>query len=94
MILRTAIWTIIALAVLGAVYALVLTNIPGVTMTSWWRSSVKNDAVGGVPWSLHQIGLAWDLVPDGAVTQAQVLATGLPFLKLVTEGTHLHVQIG
>lgn len=77
----------------GGLYYLTLRSIPGVTVSSWWRWPWQNQDVGGMAWSLHQIGLGWDLVPDGPVTQAQVAATGLPFLKFNPEGTHLHVQL-
>ena len=77
----------------GLVYWGVLRSIPGVSISSWWRWPGHNEDVGGMLFSLHQIGWAWDLVPDGAVTQAQVIATGLPFLKLNPEGSHLHVQL-
>lgn len=77
----------------GGFYYLTLRNIPGVIVTSWWRFPWKNDEVGGKLFSLHQIGWGFDLVPDGPVTQAQVAATGLPFLKFQPEGDHLHVQI-
>jgi hypothetical protein len=79
--------------VVGLLYYLTFRGIPGVIVSSWWRMPWKNDEVGGKAFSLHQIGWGFDLVPDGPVTQAQVIATGLPFLKFQSEGDHLHVQI-
>lgn len=81
------------IVVVGLVYWVVLRKIPGVSIVSWWRWPWHNIDVGGHLFSLHQIGWAWDLVPDGLTTQAQVAATGLPFLKFNPEGTHLHVQL-
>lgn len=81
------------IGLVAVVYWSVLRGISGVAISSWFRWPWQNEHVGGMPFSLHQIGWAWDLVPDGPVTQAQVIATGLPFLKLNPEGSHLHVQI-
>ena len=61
------------------------------TITSWWRSPFRNFEVGGNPLSLHQVGLAWDVVPATAFTQAELIKTGLPF-KIVPESDHIHVQ--
>lgn len=33
-------------------------------ITSWYRSPERNELVGGVPDSLHQVGLAWDIADE------------------------------
>jgi hypothetical protein len=81
----------LVLILVGSFYYWRFSRIPGVTVTSWWRWPFHNAEVGGQAFSLHQIGLAWDLVPGDAVTQAEVIKTGLP-ARLVPEGDHLHVQ--
>ena len=82
----------LTILVIGALYYWTFRSLSGVTVTSWWRLPWHNAEVGGKLFSLHQLGLAWDLYPDGPVTQAQVIATGLP-AKIVSEGDHLHVQL-
>jgi hypothetical protein len=77
---------------IGALYYARFSALPGVSVSSWWRSPWKNVEVGGSWFSLHQLGLAWDLVPGTAYTQAQVIATGLP-ATIVPEGDHIHVQL-
>ena len=85
---------LVAVAVLavGALYWWTFSRIPGVKVSSWWRAPWKNANVGGNPFSLHQLGLAWDVIPGTATTQAQLIATGLP-MKIVPEGDHIHVQL-
>ena len=76
----------------GAFYYSRFAALPGVSVSSWWRSPWRNVEVGGNRFSLHQLGLAWDLTPGTATTQAQVIATGLP-ARIVPEGDHIHVQL-
>lgn len=77
---------------LGVLYYVTFSRIPGAVVTSWWRSPWKNAEVGGNWFSLHQIGLAWDVAPGTAMIQAEIIKTGLP-AKIVPEGDHIHVQI-
>jgi hypothetical protein len=88
---RFILWVVVTVLIVGALYYSRLRKIPGVSITSWWRSPWRNYELGGSPLSLHQIGLAWDLVPASAFTQAEIIKTGLP-LKLVNEGDHIHAQ--
>jgi hypothetical protein len=63
------------------------------TVTSWWRSSARNAAVGGVPSSLHLYGLAIDYVPprsDWRLDEQTFRAAGL---RVLNEGDHLHVSL-
>lgn len=62
----------------------------GLTVTSWWRLPWHNSEVGGLPFSMHQIGWAFDVIPNNAATR-EVLNVW-PF-KIVVESDHLHLQI-
>lgn len=83
---------LLVIVAVGTLYYARFSSLPGVSVSSWWRSPWKNTEVGGNWFSLHLLGLAWDLVPGTATTQAQVIATGLP-VKIVPEGDHIHVQL-
>jgi len=67
----------------------------GVSVTSWIRSKKRNEKVGGVPFSLHQVGLAvdlaWDTEEDREKAKYWCKRLGLSCLD---EGDHLHVQPG
>ncbi|MDE2103395.1 MAG: hypothetical protein KGL39_39505 [Patescibacteria group bacterium] len=89
---KAAMLTVLAIAAVGTFYYLIFTQVYGFTVTSWFRLPGKNESVGGKLFSLHQIGLAWDIVPNDAGTQAQLVASGLP-MKIVPESDHIHVQI-
>jgi len=62
------------------------------TVTSWWRSSAKNAAVGGVANSLHLYGLAIDYVPGRFRWSADAAAFKAQGLRVLNEGDHLHVS--
>lgn len=68
--------------------------VPG-RVTSWWRSPLKNRSVGGNPWSLHQLGLAVDVLPTAGNRAAlERVRSWLPWRAvLVNEGDHLHFQV-
>lgn len=68
-----------------------LGQLPGVTITSWFRSPRKNVEVGGVRTSLHLIGWGWDLVPDTDANANKVRRLGL---QAIREGDHIHAQVG
>lgn len=89
---RALVFTAIVCFAVGAFYYVVFTQVYGFRVTSWFRLPGKNEAVGGLPFSLHQIFLAWDITPNDASTQAQLIASGLP-MKIVPESDHIHVQI-
>ena len=72
-------------------FRVALARIPGVTITSWFRSPRKNVEVGGVKTSLHLIGWGWDLVPDDDPTAKAVRRLGL---QAIREGNHIHAQVG
>jgi hypothetical protein len=62
------------------------------TVTSWWRSSAKNAAVGGVASSLHLYGLAIDYVPARNAWRSDEAAFRAQGLRVLNEGDHLHVS--
>ncbi|MNC89294.1 Peptidase M15 [compost metagenome] len=78
---------------------------PMFRLTSWYRSSERNAAVGGAPNSLHVEGLAIDVVvdtplfalggTDGSVSQGLRIAwrkLGAPF-QAVIEDDHVHLEL-
>jgi len=84
---------LLSVGAVGFLYWSRLSAIKGATITSWWRTPYHNTQVGGVSTSLHLIGWAWDLAPGGILMQAEVAKTGLPFLKVIDEGDHLHISL-
>lgn len=74
---------------LGYTYYLLLTA-QGMRITSWWRTPWHNAAVGGVSASLHQLGLAWDVIPVTEENEIRLRSYGL---RVINEGDHLHAQI-
>jgi zinc D-Ala-D-Ala carboxypeptidase len=66
------------------------------TVTSAWRSSADNNAVGGSPYSLHLIGHAVDLrTRDGVLARMIVAAkmAGFSPSEIVPESNHLHLEL-
>lgn len=69
----------------------------GGSVSSWIRSSKHNKAVGGVPLSLHKVGLAVDVIldePTDAVKARFIEACEKAGLKALDEGNHIHVSVG
>ena len=64
----------------------------GLGITSWYRGSDKNLAVGGAPDSQHQLGLAFDLVLPEWNRDSTVIHIRQSGLVVVDEFDHLHVQ--
>jgi hypothetical protein len=67
---------------------------PDAQVTSGYRSPAHNAKVGGKPNSRHLSGEAVDLVPRPGETMAQLYARvrGVPGVKAINEGDHVHVQ--
>lgn len=80
----------IAWAVVVLIYRQKLKN-AGLTITSWFRGPWKNERIGGVSNSRHQLGLAFDVVPVNDATFAKVRAMG--FKKVLRESDHIHIEI-
>jgi hypothetical protein len=63
------------------------------SVTSWMRTPARNAAVGGVPRSAHLVGLAVDVVYDGARPGPPADAwLALRGLKRINEGDHDHLM--
>jgi Peptidase M15 len=86
---RVGLFFLLTVLLLGLVYRLLIAS-EGMQVTSWWRSFWHNIEVGGVKASLHQIGLAWDVLP---VTQENIETLNAMGLTVINEGDHLHAQI-
>ena len=70
-------------------------TIPGLTVTSRARSVDHNAAVGGVPNSYHLTDDARDFVPPPGMSMTEMatrLQQAMPGMKVLNEGTHIHVQ--
>jgi len=67
---------------------------PDAQVTSGYRTAEHNAAVGGVPNSRHLSGQAVDLVPKPGESMAQLYerVRGVPGVKAINEGDHVHVQ--
>jgi len=62
------------------------------SVTSWWRTEKRNDAVGGLSKSLHIKGLAIDVVLDETVDKAAFDRDANEIgLYVYDEGDHLHL---
>jgi hypothetical protein len=82
----------------------ITTAVPGAVVTSTTRTPEQNAAANGVPNSHHLNGTAADLTPAPGETleqlAARIQASGIPGLKVITEGpgaknstgSHVHVQ--
>lgn len=64
--------------------------IPGATVTSWYRTPMHNDEVGGMVGSAHLIGWAVDLTPVTPAIEARAREI---FPTVVNEGNHLHAAV-
>lgn len=63
-------------------------------VTSWWRSSAHNAAVGGAPWSQHRLGTAMDVAPlDTHFLECLAGALRRAGLISVPYGQHVHAQL-
>lgn len=61
--------------------------------TSWFRTRAENAAVGGVPTSLHLLGLAVDFVGDQAALNRVRGIWRAIGLTALDEGDHLHIEL-
>ena len=79
------VFLIIAFGVIGRL--LIYFLYPTLTVTSWWRTPWHNAEIGGIWNSLHQIGLAYDVVPN---TQDTVDKLTKLFPWVYFESDHVH----
>jgi len=70
---------------------LIMILLPSAIVTSWFRTPWHNEAVGGVPYSQHQIGWAFDIRPVNPFVWNTLLKIPFGFRK--NEGDHIHVQL-
>ena len=82
---------IILLFAVGVYYRWRILSVAGLRITSWWRNPWKNERVGGVLNSRHQLGLAFDVVPASRSTVEALNRIG--FKKVLDEGDHIHVEV-
>lgn len=70
-------------------------NVP-ISVNSWYRSEVVNNAVGSKPTSQHRIGEAVDFVAPQFGTPLQIckaiISCGIPFDQLILEHTWVHIS--
>lgn len=91
-ILRIIFWSIGIIILIGVIYRLRIWAQGGnLTVTSWWRSPWHNDEVGGITYSKHLLGLAFDIVPVNDIT-GQILKK-MGFANIINEQTHFHAEI-
>jgi len=88
--LAIALYVALVVVAIALLVRLLAGRIPGVTITSWWRSIPHNDDVGGLPGSLHILGWAVDIVPVTPEIEEQARKM---FPVVVNEGNHLHAAI-
>lgn len=62
----------------------------GLTITSQFRTPWHNFSVGGVDDNTHMTGLAFDVVPATAETEATMRRLGFRFV--LNEGDHVHAE--
>lgn len=64
------------------------------SVTSWWRTRARNDAVGGHTASRHMLGLGADLRPDTWTDTPRIIAAAHEAgLDAVAEAAHVHVEL-
>ena len=64
------------------------------SVTSWWRTERRNEAVGGIPKSMHLTGDAIDLILDpGEDIEAFETDAAMLGIYVYNEGDHLHLYM-
>ncbi len=86
---RLIFYLLLGIFSVGVLYRLVL-GAKGLKVTSWWRTPWHNFAVGGVAFSWHQIGWAYDVLPKNSATLHRLDQLRL---KVIPESDHLHAQV-
>jgi hypothetical protein len=63
------------------------------SVISWWRTTARNAAVGGVPYSRHLTGCAADLVPDQDEDRAAVIRDARALGLQVDASKSIHIEL-
>jgi hypothetical protein len=63
------------------------------SFTSWYRTATHNEDVGGVAYSQHRYGTAFDVVVPRANWGAAILRLRGQGFKVIDEGDHIHAQV-
>lgn len=85
--MRFLLWALAVILGLAVLLRLMAATVPGVRVTSWWRSPWRNLQIGGRLFSMHLVGWGVDLVPVTPQTEASARRV-FPFV--LNEGDHLH----
>ena len=86
-ILIILISAILGLGILG--YLSIKFLLPGYTISSWWRTPLHNEEVGGVSNSMHLLGLGYDVTPKPSNTE--LLKFWWFRTKLTAYPNHVHL---
>lgn len=70
-----------------------LRNVPGLSISSWYRDPVQNEAAGGVRTSLHLRGLAMDLTGPFASRMLVGNVWRAVGLDAVQYDSHVHLEL-
>ena len=85
---KTILGVLILIAGMAVLLRVMLFLIPGITVTSWFRTAAKNESVGGTKRSAHLLGWAADIVPVNYDVENR-LRSLFPFV--LNEGDHIHI---
>jgi len=67
--------------------------VPGLVVTSWFRTPEKNRFEGGDVESQHLFALAWDVEPPHGAEEQTIAAARAAGLIAVREKRHVHLQM-
>jgi len=73
-------------------YIIIQILLPEYKITSWWRIQKHNEEVGGVQYSMHLVGLAYDVSPKDSY-MIDKLKKIFPTV-LTKYSNHVHVSFG
>jgi len=68
-------------------------QVPGLELTSWFRTAADNRTAGGSAESQHLFGLAWDLTASRPILPRLAAAATRQGLVAIQEGDHVHLQL-
>jgi hypothetical protein len=70
-------------------------NLPGLQITSWYRTPAQNTEAGGIAKSQHLYGIALDVArnPDGEVFARFFRDRTMGFWDVIEYPTHYHIEL-